>query len=1081
MPKTTSAAAPRIYYTHHKLVGSLEAFAPLLDHARSMGFDTILVSPIFETDGSGDVFSPVDHARAARSLGENLSIKKALSTLAAACRERGLQLFMDLALSRISAEHALVKAHSDAFAIHRAGGEGPVDPRHPAPEIGEARARLADASTTLLPWAKAEVSSWIAAGLSGVRVLEADAAPPAFWRELIQAVRRQGAAFFLADTRGWSRQDAQTLGDVGFDAFTSRLASWDGRSLGLVEEYEALRRHGAIIAEVETPFGPRSATDLAGDPARTARRAMTLAAATGSGVLIPMGFEFAVRERLDAKGGTAGAWSAWTENAQRLADIIRLANEQARAASAYTGELRLVSGRTATVTVLAHMRTGDLRTADEALVTLINMDLETEALTPIELLPGAAFSFSALDGGDPLAPLGPGEVRLLQASRAASVVERVTLTPDSANAAASKARIVIEGLDPVVTGGAFAVKRLVGEAVAVEADVFVDGHDQLAVELQWRALDEEEWSAAAMSPLENSRWRGALTLGRLGRHEFRVEAWLDRFGGFRRDLQKKIDAGVASDVDVQEGALLVAKAAARSGGDLKSALQALSAGVSAAASAKRRKLLLAPETAALMERADDRPFSNKSAPQLIDAERLAARFSSWYELFPRSQSDSPDRHGTFDDVIARLPAIRAMGFDTLYFPPIHPIGKTNRKGRNNSLKAAVDDPGSPYAIGGEAGGHDAIHPELGSFEAFGRLIKAAAEHGLEIALDFAIQCSPDHPWLKAHPGWFDWRPDGSIKYAENPPKKYEDIVNVDFYAEDAVPGLWIALRDVVLFWVREGVKTFRVDNPHTKPLPFWEWMIGQVRGQHPEVIFLAEAFTHPKMMYRLAKVGFSQSYTYFTWRDHKGELTDYLTDLTTTAPKEFFRPHFFVNTPDINPPFLQQSGRAGFLIRAALAATLSGLWGVYSGFELLEADPMPGKEEYKDSEKYEIKPRDWAAPGAIVAEITHLNRIRKTQPALQTHLGVEFYNAWNDSILYYGKMTPGGGDMILVAVNLDPHSAQSAEMEIPLWKFGLSDEAAFEVEDLLHANRFVWRGKRQSMWLSTDLPYAIWRVWPEGR
>jgi glycosidase len=498
-------------------------------------------------------------------------------------------------------------------------------------------------------------------------------------------------------------------------------------------------------------------------------------------------------------------------------------------------------------------------------------------------------------------------------------------------------------------------------------------------------------------------------------------------------------------------------------------------------------LLLAPSTAALVARAGKRPFLSRHEPAMpIDVERPEAGFASWYELFPRSQTDDPARHGTFDDVIARLPAIAAMGFDVLYFPPIHPIGRINRKGRNNSLKAQEGDPGSPYAIGSEEGGHEAIHPQLGTLEDFERLRVAAAEHGMELALDFAIQCAPDHPWLKEHPEWFDWRPDGTIKYAENPPKKYEDIVNVDFYAPGAMPSLWIALRDIVALWVARGVRIFRVDNPHTKPLPFWEWLIADIRGRHPDVIFLAEAFTRPKMMYRLAKVGFSQSYTYFTWRNHKAELAEYLTELTTTEAKEVYRPHFFVNTPDINPYFLQTSGRPGFLIRAALATTLSGLWGMVAGYELCEYEAVKGKEEYLDSEKYQIKPRDWNKAHNIIAEITQLNRIRRANPALHSHLGVRFYNAWNDNILYYGKATrtpdgKGFDNFILVMVNLDPHHVQEAHFEVPLWEFGLPDHASIEAEDLMRPHRWTWYGKVQHVRLDPhDLPFAVWRLIPPG-
>lgn len=420
-----------------------------------------------------------------------------------------------------------------------------------------------------------------------------------------------------------------------------------------------------------------------------------------------------------------------------------------------------------------------------------------------------------------------------------------------------------------------------------------------------------------------------------------------------------------------------------------------------------------------------------------------------------------------------------MGFDVLYFPPIHPVGRAHRKGPNNSLEAGPDDPGSPYAIGSEEGGHEAIHPQLGTREDFRDLVRVANEHGLEIALDFAIQCSPDHPWLKEHPGWFSWRPDGSIRYAENPPKKYQDIVNVDFYAEDAIPSLWIELRDVVQGWVDEGVKIFRVDNPHTKPLPFWEWLIADIRRRDPDVIFLAEAFTRPAMMLRLGKLGFTQSYTYFTWRHTKAELTEYFTQLNESPLRDGYRPNFFVNTPDINPYFLQSSGRAGFLIRAALATMGSGLWGMYSGFELCEGAPVPGKEEYLDSEKYEIRPRDYSAPGNIVYEIAQLNRIRRENPALHTHLGLSFYPVHNDRLLLFAKGTQTRNNVVLIAVNLDPFETQEGAFELPLGLFDLPDEAALHVEDLMSGRHWTWYGKWQSMRLDpAALPFAIWRIRP---
>jgi starch synthase (maltosyl-transferring) len=531
---------------------------------------------------------------------------------------------------------------------------------------------------------------------------------------------------------------------------------------------------------------------------------------------------------------------------------------------------------------------------------------------------------------------------------------------------------------------------------------------------------------------------------------------------------------------LREGHALIEAAAAAAKGRTGSELKAVAKRLGAADPDARRQLLLAPATMALMQAARVRPFAFRHPTEFcVHAERSAAAFGSWYELFPRSQSGDANRHGTFDDVIARLPAIRDMGFDVLYFPPIHPIGRVNRKGRNNATRAEPGDPGSPYAIGSAEGGHDTIHPELGTLEDFRRLRKAAASYGLELALDFAIQCAPDHPWLTQHPEWFMWRPDGSMRYAENPPKKYEDIVNVDFYANGAIPGLWLALRDVVRFWADEHVRIFRVDNPHTKPLPFWEWLIADIRAAYPDTIFLAEAFTRPKVMYRLAKVGFSQSYTYFTWRDSAAEMREYLIELTTTAPRDFFRPHFFVNTPDINPVFLQTSGRPGFLIRAALAATLSGLLGVYSGFELCEARPLPGREEYIDSEKYEIRAWDWRRPGHIVDELTRLNRIRRSNPALHSHLGVTFPAASNDRVLYYVKSTPDLDNIVLVAVCMDPHFPQETEIDVPLPLWGLPDDAAIELEDLMSERFTTWRGRRQ--WLRLDpaaLPFAIWRVRP---
>jgi starch synthase (maltosyl-transferring) len=636
-------------------------------------------------------------------------------------------------------------------------------------------------------------------------------------------------------------------------------------------------------------------------------------------------------------------------------------------------------------------------------------------------------------------------------------------------------RIVIEDTTPVIEGGLFAAKAIVGQPVTVTSKVYADGHDKMAVRVCWRAADAQDWQSARLLELGNDSWTGKFVPDQVSRYDFRLEAWIDQYASYCYELEKKFHAAVPIELELEEGRLHLLHAAERSQGELRGQIERVLQRLEQTDLDGRVALLLDGQTAAAMAEADPHAYLSRSIDFPLDVERERAQFASWYELFPRSITDDAKRHGTFNDVHSRLPMIRDMGFDVLYFPPIHPIGRAHRKGPNNSLTAGPDDPGSPYAIGSPDGGHEAIHPQLGSREDFRNLVAAAADHGLEIALDFAIQCSQDHPWLKEHPGWFSWRPDGTIRYAENPPKKYQDIVNVDFYAADAIPSLWLELRDIVLGWVSEGVKIFRVDNPHTKPLPFWQWMIADVRSQHPEVMFLAEAFTKPAMMARLGKVGYSQSYTYFTWRNSKAELSEYFAQLNQAPWRDCYRPNFFVNTPDINPPFLHHSGRPGFLIRAALATMGSGLWGMYSGFELCEAAPVPGKEEYLDSEKYEIRPRDFTAPGNIIAEIAQLNRIRRQNPALQTHLGLRLYTAWNDNILYFGKRSADGSNFILIAVNLDPFNAQEAHFELPLWEMGLADDAETQGEDLMTGHRWTWYGKNQ--WMRLDPAYQSFGIW----
>jgi starch synthase (maltosyl-transferring) len=572
-------------------------------------------------------------------------------------------------------------------------------------------------------------------------------------------------------------------------------------------------------------------------------------------------------------------------------------------------------------------------------------------------------------------------------------------------------RIVIEDIYPSVEDGRFPVKRIVGEAFDVWADIFRDGHAVLAADLLWRPGLTGKWTRTAMQPHGNDRWAASFTPSTLGRHEYAIEAWTDVFGTWRRDTLAKRQAGLDVGLETVEGRHILDGLKPRSTADAR-ALDQLCRKTGIASLDE----LLADDIAA-MAATDQRTDLTRSPTFPLVIDRPLARAGAWYEMVPRSQGTTPGRHGTFDDCIARLPDIAALGFDVVYLTPIHPIGHTNRKGRNNALVADPGDPGSFYAIGSEQGGHDAIHPELGTLADFRRFVAACGQHGMEVAMDFAVQCSPDHPWIAAHPEWFQRRPDGSIQYAENPPKKYEDIVNPDFYGADG-ERLWLALRHVILFWVEQGVRIFRVDNPHTKPFPFWEWLIREVQSIHPEIIFLAEAFTRPKVMQALAKLGFTQSYTYFTWRTHKNELQAYLSEIAGYPEREYFRPNFFANTPDILPTHLQSGERWMFKARVALAATLSGNYGIYNGFELLEHEAIPGKEEYRNSEKYEIKVRDWNKPGNIKSYIAELNRLRKANAALLQTANLRFATLDDEEVIGFVKESAAGDNAVAVAIAL---------------------------------------------------------------
>ena len=1101
----------------------------LCRRAHEAGFDTLLSSALWrqpEGRRSGvaqdaDACDPVLHPGGATMT----QVLRALSDTAA---RQGLDLALDLALDRVAAD--VVPATADPAWLESDHDDPTRDPRRPETDWGVRYLRHGLPGPAFAQRWIERLAEWIRCGVQAFRCMAPQRLGGAGWAALIGPLREEFPHVrFLAWTPGLDPGQLADLRQAGFDAVFSSVPWWDFRAPWLAEEDVRLRAVASVIAMPEVP-------QAAAPPGRYAR-ALWTAVVTGDGVL--------AQPRDDAQ---------WEMTAQAL---------QWRAATPLRGAPRLCVGDRGYCTALLRESGPVSDGAAGAHLLLLNPEDSEPAradwagsagLAP----PGRLVRLNGADEGDELPPAGyrlcgvdTSDPEWKPLARPASARPDPRLAP----------RIVVEQVTPVLDGGRHMPKCVAGETVAVQADIYLDGHDELAATVQWRAADETAWHSVPMRHLGNDRWQAELRPRRVGQHEFRIAAWLDEWQTYRTELRKKHAAGVQVGLELQEGALHLREALERAGRQRRSAsaravveralerlAELVGAGTGAAgatagsapsapgaaparAAARPTRVsrgrgiaprgedndastsvpaaadpgplpdlsgmppdaaairaadamvqtLLETELADAMAALADHPFLTETPePYPLWADRRAAGFSSWYELFPRSQSPQAGRHGTFDDVHARLPDIRAMGFDVLYFPPIHPIGHAHRKGPNNSLHAGEHDPGSPYAIGSPEGGHDAIHPELGTLEDFLRLVKAAHAYGLEIALDYAIQCSPDHPWLRERPDWFSRRADGSIRYAENPPKKYEDIVNVSFYRRNArrarVLPLWRALRDVVLFWAEHGVRIFRVDNPHTKPLPFWEWLIADVHMRHPDVVFLSEAFTRPKMMYRLAKIGFTQSYTYFTWRNEKHEIAAYLEELASVPIADFFRPNFFVNTPDINPYYLQSGLRAAFLARAALAALGAGSWGLYSGFELCEWQPVPGKEEYLDSEKYQLRQRDWNAPGHIKGEIAQLNAIRQAHPALWSQRGYRTVPNDNPHVLSFLRTSTDGGSTLLAAINLDPHGPQHAALEVPYDAAVRQGRAAVRAEDLLDGGAALWPEGRTHVSLHPGRPYRVWRL-----
>jgi starch synthase (maltosyl-transferring) len=643
-------------------------------------------------------------------------------------------------------------------------------------------------------------------------------------------------------------------------------------------------------------------------------------------------------------------------------------------------------------------------------------------------------------------------------------------------------RVVITNISPQVESGQYPAKVLLNHPVALTASIFTDGHDEVAASVLVKHESERQWKEIPLWLINNDHWVATFTPVQFGAYLFTVQGWVDHFTTWVKGLVKKRAAGQDISVELAIGAEMIGKISSKDKGERTRLAEWLNLLQSATDETTDQVIttITSDEVAGVMRRNADRTLLVKYPKTYrLEVEREKAGFSTWYELFPRSASAEPGKHGTFADVQRLLPRVAAMGFDVLYLPPIHPIGRLKRKGKNNSLTATPEDPGSPWAIGNEAGGHKSVHPELGTVKDFKKLVDAAKNRGIEIAMDIAFQCAPDHPYVKEHPQWFKWRPDGTVQYAENPPKRYEDILPLNFETEDW-QALWEELKSVFDFWINQGIAIFRIDNPHTKSFPFWEWVIGAVRTEHPEVIFLAEAFTRPRLMERLAKAGFTQSYTYFTWRNTKRELEEYLNELTKTDVCHYMRPNFWPNTPDILPPELTSGGDTAHQMRLILAATLSSNYGLYGPvYEFGINEPYPGKEEYTESEKYEVKHWDWNRYTKTTELIARINRIRKENPALQSTTNITFAHTTNAQIICYIKRDEASGNTLIIAVNLDPHKTQSASVRIPLEQLSLKDTNSYRIKDLLSGDSYTWNGEWNFVQLNPyDMPAHLFIVNP---
>ena len=1005
----------RIYNLFPTLAGTVRDWTAHLARVAGMGFNAVYINPFHYPGFSGSLYAVKDYYRLnprfrGDAPGDDDTLLHGFTDAARAC---GLRVIMDLVVNHTSKDSELVARHPDWFTrdpkgdVVSPGAIDPADARRQTVwgDLAELDYRPPQRGQ-ILGYFQQVVRHYVALGFGGFRCDAAYKVPAEVWRGLIdEAKAASREVVFCAETLGARKEDVFALADAGFDYLFNSVKWWDFESPWLIEQYEAFRHIAPSIGFPESHDTKRLVSELlaAGIPESLIephyRQAYAFAAAYSAGVMMPMGFEYGwsraldvVMTRDDEPERKRFDLSGFIAEVNAMKQAIPALNEE--------GPQRLLTNQGDRLVALERQTESG---QDRAFI-LINRDEREPREVVLERLVGKGLALTDLSPGSrpPGREAGVGarlvveplEVRVLR-SRSPKRIRDGAPKETGGEAASSLhvpwrpgVRIAIQDVYPEVDGGRHPVKRVLGDELEVQADVFCDGHDQLRAVVRF-GLEGQEWRETPLVLFDNDRWVGRIRLDQLGLWRYTIEAWIDRFESWRDEFEKKREAGQSVELELIEGRAIVAAALRQAGPDDSARIRELLRNFDAGNTRRRAEIMLSSGLRELMVRCQPRSDVMRYPRELeIIVDRQTARFAAWYEMFPRSQGKVAGKSASFDDCIARLPEIARLGFDVVYLAPIHPIGRINRKGKNNSTVAEPGDPGSPYAIGSAEGGHRAINPELGTLSDFRRFVRAATAHGIEVALDFAIQCAPDHPWVVEHPEWFRFRPDGTIKYAENPPKKYQDIVNVDFYNPDRA-GLWEELRDTVMFWIGEGVRTFRVDNPHTKPLPFWEWLIREVKVRYPEAIFLSEAFTRPKMMRALAKAGFTQSYTYFTWRNTKTELIEYLTELTQGPAKEYFRPNFFTNTPDILPVFLQQGGRPAFRIRLVLAATLSGVYGIYNGFELCENTPVPGREEpiaseqqefielyggtqppareeYLNSEKYEYKVWDWDRPGNII-------------------------------------------------------------------------------------------------------------------